>query len=346
MVNPYGRFLVVSNAISAALVLTLVSLVSGPAFAAYKAAQFQADFAPFAAAGAALGVTIVVWLALTDAVLPFFFRYTSIRRVILGKHYMEGTWIQAEKHEGAPRMAVIEIQPAGVSFRFSGYAVDENLDVQSNVVMEFSKFDWPFMTYKFRNSLADNADQGREGVGEIHFEANRHAPRSYNGFVQTVNSLGRVKIEGVRLMKGREIKDLRSLEYRAEVIDKYWGLFFERGDRKARMRGKAIGGFNSANTVDIAPQAEARVSAAPAPATARAAQAPNMFRESNLEQERRVSSEAPDDFGPVVPRRRASDWTKADEVVEFEDLEDLLEDPVENSTGSTMEISGKAILGK
>lgn len=344
MVNPYGRFLVVSNAISAALVLTLVSLVSGPAFAAYKAAQFQADFAPFAAAGAALGVTIVVWLALTDAVLPFFFRYTSIRRVILGKHYMEGTWIQAEKHEGTPRMAVIEIQPAGVSFHFSGYAVDENLDVQSNVVMEFSKFDWPFMTYKFRNSLADNADQGREGVGEIHFEANRHAPRSYNGFVQTVNSLGRVKIEGVRLMKGREIKDLRSLEYRAEVIDKYWGLFFERGDRKARMRGKGIGGFNTANTVDIAPQAEARVSAAPSPA--RAAQAPKMARESNLEQERRVSSETSDDFGPVVPRRRASDWTKADEVVEFEDLEDLLEDPVENSTGSTMEISGKAILGK
>lgn len=360
--NPYGRFFVVSNAVSAALVLTLVSVVSGPAFAAYKSAGFQAEYAPFAAAAAALGVTIVVWLALTDAVLPFFFRYTPIRRMILGKHYMEGTWVQAEKHSGTPRMAVIEIQPAGKSFHFSGYAVDENLEVQSNVVMEFSKFDWPFMTYKFRNSLADNAEEGREGVGEIHLEANRHAPRSYNGFVQTVNSLGRVKIEGVRLMKGREIRDLRSLEFRADVIDKYWGLFFERGDRKARMKSKGVGSFNSRPAAETpAPVKPAVEAVRPEPtlsneqfmqAARKSAEQPAVTTKAtnivaeNLEEERRVSEKTPEEFGPVVPRRRATDWAKSEEVLEFTDLDDFLEEPEEVKSSEPLKVSGTSILQK
>ncbi len=327
MVNPYSRFLVVSNAASAAIVLTLVGFISGPAFNAYSTAGFEAEYAPFVAAGAALVTSIVVWLALTDAILPFFFRYTPIRKLILGKHYMEGTWIQAEKHEGSPRMAVIEIQPAGKSFHFTGYAVDENLEVQSNAVMEFSKFDWPFMTYKFRNSLADTADDGREGVGEIHFEANRHAPRSYNGFVQTVNSLGRTKIEGVRLNKGREIRDLRSLEYRADVIDKYWGLFFERGNRKSRMRNKAVGTFDNTPFVDTAPPAKTIVTneyvqqssfqkSVDTPAT------------KDVREERRVSQNSSKEHGPVVPRRRVSDWNKSEEKLEFTDLDDFLDEPL------------------
>ncbi|WP_018995892.1 hypothetical protein [Hirschia maritima] len=327
MVNPYSRFLVVSNAASAAIVLTLVGFISGPAFNAYSTAGFEAEYAPFVAAGAALVTSIVVWLALTDAILPFFFRYTPIRKLILGKHYMEGTWIQAEKHEGSPRMAVIEIQPAGKSFHFTGYAVDENLEVQSNAVMEFSKFDWPFMTYKFRNSLADTADDGREGVGEIHFEANRHAPRSYNGFVQTVNSLGRTKIEGVRLNKGREIRDLRSLEYRADVIDKYWGLFFERGNRKSRMRSKAVGTFDNTPFVDTAPPAKTIVTNEYVQQSSYQKSAETPVAE-DVREERRVSQNSSNEHGPVVPRRRVSDWNKSEEKLEFTDLDDFLDEPL------------------
>ncbi|ACT59865.1 hypothetical protein [Hirschia baltica] len=346
--NPYCRFLVVSNAVSAAIVLALVCFVFGPATAAYSVAGFEADYAPFLAAGAALLVTIVVWLALTDAVLPFFFRYTPIRKLVLGKHYMEGTWIQAEKHNGMPRMAVIEIQPAGKSFRFSGYAVDENLEVQSNVIMEFSSFSWPFMTYKFRNSLADTSEEGREGVGELHFEANRHAPRSYNGFVQTVNSLGRVKIEGVRLMKGREIRDLRSLEYRADIIDKYWGLFFERGNRVTRMKRKGVGHFGahtspvSENVVDP-PKFNSKLESSDY-IKENEPVAPNV----RADVERHVANLASENVenSPIVPRRRASDWSKSDEALEFTDLDDFLDDPDLVKGAGSMELSGSTILRK
>lgn len=323
--NPYGRFNVVSNAVSAAIVLSLASFSALPLIEAYKSVALQSEWAPAAAGGAALAVTIVVWLALTEAVLPFFFRYTPVRRLILGKHYMEGTWIQAEKLGGAPRMAVIEIQPAGASFRFSGYAVDDKLDVLSNVALEFSKFDWPFMTYKFRNTLADTAEDGREGVGEIHFEANRHAPRSYNGFVQTVNKLGRVKIEGVRLTKGKEIRDLRSLERRADVIDRYWGLFFERGDRRSRLERR--NGEATKVETRVAPVAvsqPAPAMSAPAPAAA----APVAPRKPAVESpraplepagdpnhifvdaaERRDPGSTQDPEATVIPRRRATDWS-------------------------------------
>jgi hypothetical protein len=310
------------------------------------------------AAGAALGATIIVWLSLVTAVLPFFFRYTPIRRLILGKHYMEGTWIQAEKHKDTPRMAVVEIQPAGSSFRFSGYAVDENLEVQANVALEFSKFDWPFMTYKFRNTFAETNDEGREGVGEIHFEANRQAPRTYNGFVQTVSREGRVKIEGVRLTLGKEIRSLRSIERRADVIDKYWGLFFERGTRAQRLKQRTGPRFRGDATLEaqvgvdaqsqpVSTQApvhqEVRIDAYEPRPTFKDAEpqtttievAPTTAASTTPDgpAERRTSytTSAKLDADGILMRRRSSDWDKeqatsgkVESNVDFDVLDDVL----------------------
>jgi len=330
-VNPYGRFAVVSNAVSAGVVLSLMGVSAQPVLKVFNSAEIQTQTTSFMAGAAALLVAIVVWLSLSHAILPFFFRYTLIRRLILGRHYMEGTWIQAEKSPDAPRMAIIEIQPKGMSFRFSGYAVDDTLEVQSNVALEFSHFDWPFMTYKFRNTLAETSDDSREGVGEIHFESNRQTPRSYNGFVQIVNRAGRTKIEGVRLRKSREIKELRSLEGRAEVIDHYWGLFFKRGDRSSRQalrqKGSGVGeseqsresepvislNESQADTADersVKPLAEtfAPLKAELMQETAlRQAAEAGTSSEDGLATERRTQSVAHVD-GPVVPRRRAEDW--------------------------------------
>lgn len=180
------------------------------------------------AVGGAVMVLVVFWLALTEVIFPVLFRITAVRKAILGKYFIEGTWLQAERGDGEKRMSVIDIQPSGKRFIFSGYTLNEDLEIEANTLIEFSKFEWPFMTYKYRNSLSDGADGLRDGVGEIQLEMNRESARRYNGFFQYVKSSERMKIEGAKLTSNREVKNLRTLEGRQQVFEKYWKLFFQR----------------------------------------------------------------------------------------------------------------------
>jgi hypothetical protein len=223
----YQRFRLIANAISAALVgVAIVFMVNR--FGGLTALANLSMIESIGVACAGLVVSVIVWLALSEAIIPYAFKSNFIRRTILGKYYVEGTWLQAERDGEDLRLAIIDIQPNGNGFMFSGYSLDADLNIQSNMRMEHATVEWPFLTYKYRNSLAETDDQRREGVGEIHFETNRAAPRRFTGFFAGVQGTGRVKIEGVRLTKAREVSRLRTLEGRVEVIEKYWDLFFTR----------------------------------------------------------------------------------------------------------------------
>lgn len=184
-----------------------------------------------AATGASLALLVVGWLAMTEVIFPLIFRSRVVRQIILGKYYIEGTWLQAERGVDEKRMSVIDIQPDGDRFIFSGYSLNEDLEIQSNIMIEFSRFEWPFMVYKYRNSLSDGGDGRRDGVGEIQLEMNRSSARRYNGFLQYVKSDERLKIEGAKLTRESEVNQLRRLDGRQQIFEKYWKLFFHRAMR-------------------------------------------------------------------------------------------------------------------
>lgn len=186
-----------------------------------------------AATGASLALLVVGWLSMTEIIFPLIFRVSMVRRLVLGKYYIEGTWLQAERGADEKRMSVIDIQPDGNCFIFSGYSLNEDLEIQSNIMIEFSRFEWPFMVYKYRNSLSDGGDGRRDGVGEIQLEMNRASARRYNGFLQYVKSDERMKIEGAKLASEAEVNQLRRLDGRQQVFEKYWKLFFHFAMRPA-----------------------------------------------------------------------------------------------------------------
>jgi hypothetical protein len=285
--NPYARFRLVSNAVSAAMILSGLAAYGKPLVEAI-AASAGSNPTHLAIAGAVgVGILVVFWVTMTEAIFPALFRFDGIRKMILGKYYMEGTWLQSERGDGTTRVSVIDIQPKGNAFTFTGYSLNQNLEIESNSRIEFSQFDWPFMTYKHRNSLSDGSDGLSEGVGELQFEMNRSAARRYNGYLQYVRGQQRLNVEGVKLTKGREIKRLRSLEGRREVCAKYWELFFN-----SPMVAKAA---------DVAPVA----------APPRRLEPVSETTGSVAFAERRKNDSAPTaDADGVIPRRRASDWVK------------------------------------
>ncbi len=288
--NPYARFSLVSNTVSAALVLGALALYGPAGLEAATNASGGSGPALWAALAASVGVLVVFWVAMTEAIFPSLFRFDVVRKLVLGKYYMEGTWLQAERGGDVTRMSVIDIQPKGRRFSFTGYSLNEDLEIESNTRIEFSRFDWPFMVYKHRNSLSDGADGLSEGVGELQFEMNRSAAKRYNGFLQFVRNQQHLKIEGVRLNSGREVKRLRSLEGRREILSKYWELFFNRtlGDTQAAARMPA---------------------GAPAEPVTMSRRTPDTGPVTNAD--------------GVIPRRRASDWNHTDNTHESDAFEEV-----------------------
>jgi hypothetical protein len=298
--NPYSRFRLVSSTASAAIIVAGLSVFGAPVFTAVATAAGTGP-SLWAALGGGVVVMVVFWLALTEAIFPSLFRFNAVRRMILGKYYIEGTWLQAERGTtGGHRLAVIDIQPSGRSFIFSGYALNQDLEIESNTLIEFSKFEWPFMSYKYRNSLSDGADGQREGVGEIQFEMNRSAATRFNGYAQFVKTARRIKVEGAKLTKNAEVKRLRTLEGRKSVLQRYWTLFF--------------------NT-SLDTQAGASSPSARRPVIVETAAVPL----SDRRQAENTSAE-----GKVVPRRRASDWRNEDATPTADRIRARMEEEIED----------------
>ncbi len=304
--NPYARFGLVSNSVSAAIVVGALAVAGPQIFSAITSAAGPGP-AMWGALAGAVTVLVVFWLTLTEAIFPVLFRFNSVRKFVLGKYYIEGTWLQAEKGDGVARMAVIDIQPSGKSFIFSGYALNQDLEIESNALIEFSKFEWPFMTYKYRNTLSDGADGQREGVGEIQFEMNSDSARRYNGYVQHVKNAIRLKIEGTKLTRGSEVRKLRSLQGREEVFGKYWDLFFNRGlRREVEIAARTA----AASSADVRRTRKAEVR----PADLRPAAPVEISREEHeaavVERRARVEAQKAELGETVIPRRRVSDWSE------------------------------------
>ena len=98
--NPYSRFGLVSNTVSAALILTGLAVFGPTIIDAASSAAAGGGAAAIGTLATMVTVMVVFWLAMTEAIFPALFRFNSVRRMILGKYYFEGTWLQSERVKG------------------------------------------------------------------------------------------------------------------------------------------------------------------------------------------------------------------------------------------------------
>jgi hypothetical protein len=151
-------------------------------------------------------------------------------------------------------------------------------------MVEFTKLNGPVLSHAGRQVLPDGQMQY---VQELIFEGGRGAPKVYGGYGHVAGSARRHAIEGVKLTKGSERRRLGKLDTRGEITAKYWALFFD---------AKDVAG------ADEAPQARPAIVAR----RVVVAEAPVMAPPERRSEERLVVD------GPVIQRRRASDWRSED----------------------------------
>jgi len=220
-VTPYRRFSIVASVISSLVTLGGLSLAA--VLYADRLPESPTEIGGLLAIAAVL--VTVVWLALQSSIVPFFLRSGLLRRLVLGRYNVEGTWIQIERGEDFTRMAIIDFQPSRNNFILSGYSLDDMLQVQTQLHATNTEISWPFMRFQFRNPLSDGEDGLRDGLGEIRFEMNRAASLRYNGYLQPVGSTKRISVEAVKLTSPRDIRAIRTLEGRRRLLETYRANF-------------------------------------------------------------------------------------------------------------------------
>ena len=315
--TPYSRFRLISTTAAAALIAGGLCAV-WPLLAGMIAAAtggVTAAYTAFVAVAALLSV--VAFLTLSEAVFPALFQIAFLRRIALGRHYVEGTWLQAERGpSGSERLTVLHIRPAGAGYDLSGYSLNQESEIESNRMVEYTKLDGPVLFHAYRSLMPDGAGNQARGTSELMFEQRRGAPKAYSGYGEPVGGR-RYQIEGVKLTRWSERRRLRKLDQRAEIVETYWNLFF---------------GAAATEVQDTAyePPAVRR------PVIVEAAKPAFV--------ERRNPDRAVSEDGPVITRRRASDWRsedatptadrirarmlEAEEAIEEDDEDLLLEEEI------------------
>ena len=281
--TPYSRFRLISNTAVTALVAGALCAVWPVASDMIAAAAGGLTSAYWGGVAGSAVLVVLAAVLMSEAVFPALFQWSVLRKLVLGRSYAEGTWLQAERGpSGTERLTVLHIRPAGFSYDVSGYSLNQENEIESNRMALWSRLDGPVLNYAWRNLMPDGAGTQAQGVSELMFEQRRGAPKAYAGYGAPAGAARRFHIEGVKLTKWSERRRLKKLEQRGEVVARYWDLFF---------------GVAAGDEAAFVPPVVQR------PVVAEAARAPFV--------ERRDPGSVPED-GAVIPRRRASDWRQED----------------------------------
>ncbi|KCZ64479.1 hypothetical protein [Hyphomonas atlantica] len=226
--NPYNRFSAISSLLASSIVLAGI-VAFGPTV---RETIFQvAGERGVARWGGLVGagfVLLIVWSVLSGIILPGLLKLGWPRRWVLGRSFVEGSWIQAERGgPNGPRIAIVTLKPARNGILISSSTLTRIGEVESGLHAEYLGFNWPRIDFKFRETLPIESGRQAEGFGEVQFDLTGGAPTRYSGCLQFAGAEKRIKTEGIKLTSWKERRKLRSLEGRAEVLGKYWSAFFE-----------------------------------------------------------------------------------------------------------------------
>jgi hypothetical protein len=151
-----------------------------------------------------------------------------VRKLLLRRQFVEGTWIDVVQRDGAPSViGIVRFEPSGSFISYSG----ENLDVRTGAYLghfstEMVANAWPRIRFKYTAfDHASSSDPFVQGFGELQFLGEMRYPDRYVGYC--IDSLRgqRHLIEGRRITDTATICALTSPHQRAATAVKLASAF-------------------------------------------------------------------------------------------------------------------------
>ncbi len=161
---------------------------------------------------AVLAIVVAVTSASYVVALLFDLVFDSsvvIRRILLGRMHVEGTWLVIVRQQGhVLATAVVHIGVIDYGLTVSGANYDANGVAASTFKGDFVRLDWPVL--QFKHSTQPSEGEARlEGYGEVQFIERAGAPKQYQGFFMSLGDGQRCSIAGT---KAEDAELLRRLD--------------------------------------------------------------------------------------------------------------------------------------
>ena len=151
-----------------------------------------------------------------------------LRRLLLGRQFVEGTWFDLSVEDGQPIIVgVSRVEFSGTTVRFSGedFAVDGTR--QGHYLADLTSLEWPKLKYKYTYHVSDAPQLSKQGYGEAQFIERDGPPKEYVGFYFELLVGKRVTYEGWRVEDPEILAQLDDRVRRRHVIKNFLRPRFE-----------------------------------------------------------------------------------------------------------------------
>jgi hypothetical protein len=173
-------------------------------------------------------VPILIWALTVYLLLPMILEKAFFRRRLLGKYYIEGTWIQEADEPGGLRgLSIIHIDPNGESFIVYGehFSIGhyQEGEVGKSFPIECYRFEWPTLHYVYRTNPVLDARDSPDTAGQGFFEF--RAPKGdmateFRGTYFYAGTKGVASVRGRRAMQD-EIDELQRGKLIPKLMEQY-----------------------------------------------------------------------------------------------------------------------------
>lgn len=140
-----------------------------------------------------------------------FVRSRTLRRILLGKQYVEGTWFDIMRKNNE----VVEIGFSRISYthkevQFCGEDYNLEMDQCYPFHADIVQINWPTLHYVYTANRSDTKEETIKGYGELDFQKElRGSPKKYSGKYFVLRGTDKISFEGIKV---NERKDKRLIE--------------------------------------------------------------------------------------------------------------------------------------
>ncbi len=145
--------------------------------------------------------------------------WSPLRRLVLGWHYVEGTWLDVMRKESAVlAIGITRIQADGQRIRIAGDDFDPNARFTGRYWTEILSIDWPRVRYLYHYHRSDASNPADPGFATIQFDERRGTPVRYKGDFFDRSDGKQIEFEGWRVQDRALLRKLDDPAQRAEAI--------------------------------------------------------------------------------------------------------------------------------
>jgi hypothetical protein len=173
----------------------------------------------FANPGAS-GILSLVVVAASVVVVKFmasiaFEKSKRVRRMLLGRQYIEGTWFDVMRAGGKiAEMGISWIRYEDLEIKYCGEDYDLTLNYCSPYEADMVQLKGQVLMYKYTARRPDNGNLGTQGYGELQFSPGRNGiPNKYAGSYFVLHGKEKLSFDGFKLDETHDRELLELLDH-------------------------------------------------------------------------------------------------------------------------------------